>query len=112
MHAGFTQAQRDRSINEFRHGRRNLLVATDVAARGLVIPDITHIFNYHVPEDPPVYFHRIGRTARRGEDGTAVTLVSYGEISNFNNIKALTKTRIEEIKAQPAEEDSPVQGFF
>lgn len=112
LHAGFTQAQRDRSINEFRHGRRNLLVATDVAARGLDIPDITHIFNYHVPEDPPVYFHRIGRTARRGEDGTAVTLVSYGEISNFNNIKALTKTRIEEIKAQPAEEDSPVQGFF
>jgi ATP-dependent RNA helicase DeaD len=52
LHAGFTQAQRDRSIAEFKHGRRNILVATDVAARGLDIPDITHIFNYDVPEDP------------------------------------------------------------
>ena len=113
LHAGFTQAQRDRAINEFRHGRRSLLVATDVAARGLDIPDITHIFNYDVPEDPPNYFHRIGRTARKGEDGTAITLVNYGEISNFNNIKALTKTRIEEIKGQCVEkEDSPIQSFF
>jgi ATP-dependent RNA helicase DeaD len=112
LHAGFTQAQRDRSISEFKQGRRNLLVATDVAARGLDIPDITHIFNYDVPEDPPVYFHRIGRTARKGEEGTAITLVSYGEMSNFNNIKALTKTRIEEIRGQVAEEDSPIQSFF
>jgi len=112
LHAGFTQAQRDRSINEFKHGRRNLLVATDVAARGLDIPDITHIFNYDVPEDPPVYFHRIGRTARKGEEGTAITLVSYGEMSNFNNIKALTKTRIEEIRGQTAQEDSAIQSFF
>ena len=114
LHAGFNQAQRDRAIHEFRHGRRTLLVATDVAARGLDIPDITHIFNYDVPADPPNYFHRIGRTARKGEDGTAITLVSYGEMSNFNNIKALTKTKIEEIKGQcsGAQEDSPIQGFF
>jgi len=112
LHAGFTQAQRDRAITEFRHGRRNLLVATDVAARGLDIPDITHIFNYDVPEDPPNYFHRIGRTARKGEDGTAITLVSYGEMCNFNNIKALTKTRIEELKGEKAQEDSPIQSFF
>ena len=112
LHAGFTQAQRDRSINEFRHGRRNILVATDVAARGLDIEGITHIINYDVPNDPPVYFHRIGRTARKGEDGTAITLVSYGEMSNFNSIKAMTKTRIEEIKPQKAQEDSPIHGFF
>jgi ATP-dependent RNA helicase DeaD len=113
LHAGFTQAQRDRSINEFRHGRRSLLCATDVAARGLDIEGITHIINYDVPEDPPVYFHRIGRTARKGEEGTAITLVSYGEMCNFSNIKALTKTKIEEIKAaNAAQEDSPIQGFF
>ncbi len=113
LHAGFTQAQRDRSIAEFKHGRRNILVATDVAARGLDIPDITHIFNYDIPEDPPNYFHRIGRTARKGEDGTAISLVSYGEMSNFNSIKALTKTRIEEIKGECAEQsDSPIQSFF
>ncbi len=112
LHAGFTQAQRDRSINEFRHGRRNLLVATDVAARGLDIEGITHIINYDVPNDPPVYFHRIGRTARKGEEGTAITLVSYGEMSNFNSIKSMTKTKIEEIRGEVAKEDSPIQGFF
>ncbi len=112
LHAGFTQAQRDRAINDFRQGRRNLLVATDVAARGLDIQGITHIINYDVPMDPPVYFHRIGRTARKGEEGTAITLVSYGEMSDFNNIKALTKTKIEQIKGSTAEENSPIQSFF
>jgi ATP-dependent RNA helicase DeaD len=114
LHAGFTQAQRDRSINEFKHGRRNLLCATDVAARGLDIEGITHIINYDVPNDPPVYFHRIGRTARKGDEGTAITLVSYGEMSNFNSIKALTKTKIEEIKGTnaTAQEDSPIQSFY
>ena len=115
LHAGFTQAQRDRSINEFKHGRRNLLVATDVAARGLDIEGITHIINYDVPHDPPSYFHRIGRTARKGDDGTAITLVNYGEMSDFNNIKCLTKTKIEEIKPQSiesAQADSPIQSFY
>jgi len=115
LHAGFTQAQRDRSINEFKQGRRNLLVATDVAARGLDIEGITHIINYDVPHDPPSYFHRIGRTARKGDDGTAITLVNYGEMSDFNNIKCLTKTKIEELKPQgiaSAQEDSPIQSFY
>jgi ATP-dependent RNA helicase DeaD len=112
LHAGFTQAQRDRAISDFRCGRINLLIATDVAARGLDIEGITHIINYDVPEDAPVYFHRVGRTARKGEEGTAITLVSYGEMSNFNNIKALTKTKIEQIKPCAVEEDSPIQSFF
>ncbi len=111
LHAGFTQAQRDRAIADFRSGRLNLLVATDVAARGLDIQGITHIINYDVPADPPVYFHRIGRTARKGTDGTAITLVSYGELSDFNNIKALTKTTIEEIASQK-DTDSPIVSFF
>ena len=93
--------------------RLSLLVATDVAARGLDIEGITHIINYDVPMDAPVYFHRIGRTARKGEEGTAITLVSYGEMSDFNNIKALTKTKIEKIgSAEPAHNDSPIQSFF
>ena len=113
LHAGYTQAQRDRAISDFRSGRINLLIATDVAARGLDIEGITHIINYDVPNEALVYFHRIGRTARKGEDGTAITLVSYGEMSDFNNIKALTKTRIEQIKAVTAtEEDSPIQSFY
>jgi ATP-dependent RNA helicase DeaD len=112
LHAGFTQPQRDRAITDFRTGRLSLLVATDVAARGLDIQGITHIINYDVPMDPPVYFHRIGRTARMGGDGTAITLVSYGELSDFNNIKAMTKTEIEEVNSMTCNEDSPIQSFF
>jgi ATP-dependent RNA helicase DeaD len=118
LHAGFTQAQRDRAISEFKTGRLSLLVATDVAARGLDIQGITHIINYDVPNDPPVYFHRIGRTARKGTAGTAITLVSYGELSNFHNIKALTKTRIEELSSKNKNDqdnndgDSPIQSFY
>ena len=59
--------------------------------------------------DAPVYFHRIGRTARKGEDGTAIRLVSYGEMSDFNNIKALTKTKIQEIKCARLDDDSPIK---
>ena len=113
LHAGYTQSQRDRAINDFRSDRINLLIATDVAARGLDIEDITHIINYDVPMDAPVYFHRIGRTARKGEEGTAITLVSYGEMSDFNNIKALTKTKIQEIKSANVEsDDSPIKSFY
>jgi len=108
LHAGFTQPQRDRVINLFRDGKLKLLVATDVAARGLDIQGITHIINYDVPLEAPVYFHRIGRTARMGQKGTAITLVGYGELSYFNDIKALTKTTIEEMQF---EQDSPIQGF-
>ena len=112
LHAGFTQAQRDRAINDFRSDRLSLLIATDVAARGLDIEGITHIINYDVPMDAPVYFHRIGRTARKGEEGTAITLVSYGEMSDFNNIKALTKTKIQEIKSATDDDDSPIKSFY
>ena len=112
LHAGFTQAQRDRAINDFRSDRLSLLVATDVAARGLDIEGITHIINYDVPMEALIYFHRIGRTARKGEEGTAITLVSYGEMSDFNNIKALTKTKIQEIKSAAADDDSPIKSFF
>jgi ATP-dependent RNA helicase DeaD len=111
LHAGFTQAQRDRAISDFKCGKLSLLVATDVAARGLDIQGITHIINYDVPNEAPVYFHRIGRTARKGAEGTAITLVSYGEMSNFNNIKGLTKTKIEPLNA-PVQTDSPIQSFF
>ena len=114
LHAGYTQPQRERSINAFRQGKLNLLIATDVAARGLDIEGITHIINYDVPPDPLVYFHRVGRTARKGTDGTAITLVSYGEMGDFHNIKATTKTKIEELKSTSNQnsQDSPIVGFY
>ena len=99
MHAGFTQAQRERVTSAFRAGKFDFLIATDVAARGLDIQGITHIINYDVPAEAPVYFHRIGRTARKGCEGTAITLVGYGEIPDLNKIKNLTNTNIEELEA-------------
>ena len=99
LHGGFTQAQRDHVSNSFRNGQLKLLIATDVAARGLDIQGITHIINYDVPLDALVYFHRIGRTARMGNDGTAITLVGYGEMAELSKIKTLTKTNIEELEA-------------
>ncbi len=98
LHGGFTQAQRERVTSSFRNGNLKLLVATDVAARGLDIQGITHIINYDVPLDALVYFHRIGRTARMGNDGTAITLVGYGEMAELSKIKTLTKTNIEELE--------------
>ena len=114
LHAGYTQPQRERCMNAFRAGKLDLLVATDVAARGLDIEGITHIVNFDVPAEPQVYFHRVGRTARKGSDGTAITLVSYGELGDFNNIKAITKTKIEELKGNSPQnqQDSPIVGFF
>jgi ATP-dependent RNA helicase DeaD len=114
LHAGYTQPQRERAIGAFRVGKLNLLVATDVAARGLDIEGITHIINFDVPSDSLVYFHRVGRTARKGTEGTAITLVSYGEMSDFNNIKAITKTKIEELQTtcRAEAQDSPIVGFF
>ena len=99
MHAGFTQAQRERVTNAFRNGQFDFLIATDVAARGLDIQGITHIINYDVPMEALVYFHRVGRTARMGSEGTAITLVGYGEIGELSKIKTLTKTNIEELEA-------------
>jgi ATP-dependent RNA helicase DeaD len=98
LHGGFTQSQRESVVNSFRKGEFEFLVATDVAARGLDIEGITHIINYDIPLDALVYFHRIGRTARVGREGTAITLVSYGELSKLQRIKALTKTEIEELE--------------
>jgi ATP-dependent RNA helicase DeaD len=99
LHGGFTQAQRDFVSNSFRKRRLKLLVATDVAARGLDIQGITHIINYDIPLDALVYFHRIGRTARMGREGTAITLVGYGEIPELDRIKSLTKTSIEQLES-------------
>jgi len=97
LHGGLTQAQRNFVCDSFRNGKLKLLVATDVAARGLDIQGITHIINYDIPLDALVYFHRIGRTARMGNEGTAITFVGYGEMEELDRIKALTKTAIEEL---------------
>ena len=105
LHGGLTQPQRDTVMESFRRGNLKLLVATDVAARGLDLDDVTHIINYDFPNEPLVYFHRIGRTARMEADGTAITLVSMEEMPSLRQIKSMTKTKIQELKSEHALQD-------
>ena len=98
LHGGLSQPQRDSVVDSFRVGRLRLLVATDVASRGLDIQDVTHIINHNVPSDPGVYFHRIGRTARMDAEGTAISLVSPEEMKDLSRIRAMTNTQITELE--------------
>ena len=75
LHGGLSQEQRDRVMGRFRDGALDVLVATDVAARGLDIEHVSHVVNFDVPSSPDVYVHRIGRTGRAGREGMAITLV-------------------------------------
>ncbi len=76
-------------MEAFEKGRRRILVATDLAGRGLDIDGVTHIINFDVPDDPYTYFHRIGRTGRAGKKGVAITIVSSDQKSNFQRIQEI-----------------------
>jgi ATP-dependent RNA helicase DeaD len=95
LHGGFAQEQRDRVMKRFRAGATDILVATDVAARGLDIQQISHVVNYDVPSEPEAYVHRIGRTGRAGREGVAITLFEPREQWLLRNIERLTKQKIE-----------------
>jgi ATP-dependent RNA helicase DeaD len=86
IHGGLTQARRNEIMDLMKRGKVNILVATDVAARGLDIRNVTHVFNYDVPKTPKEYLHRIGRTARAGETGKAVTLLCQEDHENFRRV--------------------------
>jgi ATP-dependent RNA helicase DeaD len=86
IHGDLTQSKRTQAVNALKSGRIDVLVATDVAARGLDIDNITHIYNYDVPRTAEEYVHRIGRTARAGKSGEAITLVSERDYKQFNEI--------------------------
>ena len=94
IHGGLSQDQRDRVMRRFREGGLELLVATDVAARGLDIGHLSHVVNFDVPASPDAYVHRIGRTARAGREGTAVTLAEARESRMLRNIEQHTKQKI------------------
>ena len=76
IHSGLSQNKRNRVIQDFNAGKFNILVATDVAARGLHIENVTHVINYDIPRNPKDYVHRIGRTGRAGKEGDAITFVT------------------------------------
>lgn len=86
VHGDLGQSQRERALRAFRNGKINILVATDVAARGLDVDDVTHVVNYETPEDEKTYTHRIGRTGRAGRSGTAVTFVDWQEMPRWKLI--------------------------
>jgi ATP-dependent RNA helicase DeaD len=98
LHGGMTQEQRDKVMRRLRTGGSELLVATDVAARGLDIDRLTHVINYDLPSAPEAYVHRIGRVGRAGREGVAITLVEPREHHQLRNIERLTKNRIEVAK--------------
>ncbi|GAA1437371.1 DEAD/DEAH box helicase [Nocardiopsis tropica] len=108
VHGDLGQSQRERALRAFRNGKINILVATDVAARGLDVDDVTHVVNYETPEDEKTYTHRIGRTGRAGRSGTAVTFVDWQEMPRWKLINAALDLPF----AEPEETYSTSPHFF
>ena len=96
------QSQREKIINKFKKGGIDILVATDVAARGLDVPRISHVVNYDIPQDAETYVHRIGRTGRAGREGEAILFVSHRERRMLNNIERVTRQKIEPLELPTA----------
>lgn len=114
IHGNKSQGQRDRAITAFKAGDIKVLVATDVAARGLDIPDVKHVYNFDLPNVPDNYVHRIGRTARAGKDGAAIAFCAPDEMGEFKAIQKTMGIRIPVASGRPwepsEEESKPKRG--
>src|SRR5215210_4776011 len=99
LHGDMSQGQRDGVMIAFKGGRERLLIATDVAARGLDITGVSHVVNYDIPNSPDIYVHRIGRTGRAGESGRAITLITPKQRHDLEAIEQHANTEIEEWSA-------------
>jgi ATP-dependent RNA helicase DeaD len=100
IHGDLSQKERDHVMNRFRQGTDSILVATDIAARGIDVPAVGHVINYDVPNEPETYFHRIGRTARAGTEGKATSFVTPDRFGEFERILRLTKLPINRMNEQ------------
>ena len=100
IHGDLSQRQRDNAMYRFKRGSEDILVATDIAARGIDVPAVGHVINYDIPEDPLIYFHRIGRTARAGGTGKAISLVSYDRMEDFARILKQTEQPIRKLNEE------------
>jgi len=105
LHGDLDQRQRMATLEAFRKGEVTYLAASDVAARGLDIPDVSHVFNFDVPISPEDYVHRIGRTGRAGREGFAAMIVTPKELKGLRAIEALCKSKIEWIDGEPSTEN-------
>ncbi len=94
IHGNKSQGQRERALADFRSGRVRVLIATDIAARGIDVDDVGHVINFDLPNVPESYVHRIGRTARAGASGTAISLCDNSERAFLRSIEKLTRTRV------------------
>lgn len=104
LHGDYTQARRDEVMGKFKKGMIDILVATDVAARGLDIKNVTHVINFSIPQNPDSYIHRIGRTGRAGKSGIAITLVTPREYNHLRLIERTAKTTIDRKKLPSSQE--------
>lgn len=104
IHGDLDQGKRLRVLRDFKNDNLDILVATDVAARGLDISGVTHVYNYDIPQDPESYVHRIGRTGRAGKSGQSITFVSPNEMGYLKIIEDLTKKRMTGMKPASAKE--------
>ena len=101
IHGNKSQAQRERALDNFRRGRSTVLVATDIAARGIDIDGVSHVINFDLPNEPESYVHRIGRTARAGASGSAISFCSADERAYLRDIERLIRQRIEVVDDHP-----------
>jgi len=100
LHGNLSQSQRDRHMDAFRAGSAEILVATDIASRGIDVSEVACVVNYDIPLDPKIYFHRVGRTARAGRAGRAFSFVSHEESGDFAQILKLTKAPISPMRPE------------
>ncbi len=98
LHGDLSQAQREKVLNKFKKKASTIVVATDVAARGIDVKDLTHVINYALPQDPESYVHRIGRTGRAGKEGVAVTFITPEEYRKLQYIQRAVKTDIRKVE--------------
>src|SRR3989338_2946123 len=100
LHGDMSQNKRDRSMEAFRKSHINILVATDLASRGLDVTGVSHVINYDLTDDPYTYTHRIGRTGRMGKDGEAISLVFFDQTGIIPIIEKVTDSKVEKIKLE------------
>jgi ATP-dependent RNA helicase RhlE len=103
IHGDKSQGQRERALDNFRRGKSRVLVATDIVARGIDVDDVTHVINYELPNDPESYVHRIGRTARAGASGVAISFCDAEERDHLRGIERLIKQRLTVVGEAPRE---------
>lgn len=111
LHGDLTQAQRDKVMARFREKSLQLLIATDVAARGIDVKDITHVINYELPDDPEVYTHRSGRTGRAGKSGVCISIVTQREVYRLRQIEKLINNKFHKMDI-PSGKDVCRKQFF